>query len=73
MEYEPLEPCEFKRIRQKLGFKSPTEFAKALGLSHKTIYDYENGSIVIKKPMTILMKFLDTTSKRKLQEFGLRK
>lgn len=72
MDYEPIEPWEFMRIRKKLGFKSPTAFGNALGMSHKSIYDYENGDTLVKKPLTMLMRFLDKADEKTLKEVGLK-
>ena len=68
-----MSPEEFKAIRIKLGFKSPTAFSVALGLSHKVIYNYECGSSIIKKPMSMLMRVMDKATVPELIEMGLYK
>ena len=65
-----MSPEEFKGIRIEMGYKTPTDFSTALGVSHKTIYDYENGSVPIKKPIAMLMLFLKGATKRKLKDVG---
>lgn len=66
-----ISPSEFKKIRKKLGCETPAEFAHALDVTHKTIYNYENGDIRIKHHMSMLMQYLDAATKKKLREIGL--
>jgi len=68
-----MSPEEFKRIRLKLGFETPTAFGKAIGLSHRAIYNYELGSPEIKKPLAMLMRFMDKANVPELVEVGLYK
>lgn len=72
MNYKEIDPCEFQRIRKKLGFKTPTLFAEALGLSHMSIYGYENGTKLVKGPLAMLMHLLDKADEKTLIKVGLK-
>lgn len=60
---------EFKRIRIDLGYSTPYSFAEALDLTHKTIYNYENGTNLIKKPLSMMMQLLEYVPKTKLKDY----
>ena len=53
----------YRRLRLKFGYSTPEKFAYALGVSAKTSYNYDNGSI--SKVLSMFMLALDRLPKNK--------
>jgi DNA-binding transcriptional regulator YiaG len=55
-----MTPQELVEIRKRLGYKSRSAFAKAVGVTRQTMDNWEKGTVPISKPVINLLRCWDT-------------
>ncbi|MEE8208036.1 MAG: hypothetical protein V3T88_03655 [Nitrosomonadaceae bacterium] len=65
-----MTPEEFKLIRMKLGYATPTDFGELLGVSHTAVYSKENDVNQIKNTLKMLMLFMSQSNSRTINKYA---
>jgi DNA-binding transcriptional regulator YiaG len=51
-----MTPQELVEIRKRLGYKSRSAFAEAVGVTRQTVDNWEKGTVPISKPVVNLLR-----------------
>jgi DNA-binding transcriptional regulator YiaG len=65
-----MTPQELVEIRKRLGYKSRSAFAEAVGVTRQTVDNWEKGTVPISKPVINLLRCWDTLRSRENMQGG---